>query len=331
MKPRILALYLPQYHPIPENDEWWGKGFTEWTNVGKAQALWRGHKQPRVPADLGYYDLRLPEVREQQAELAHEAGIEAFCYWHYWFGNGRRLLERPFNEVLESGKPDFPFCLAWANHSWRAKAWDKDQKKDKVLVEQTYPGKEDARLHFEFLLKAFRDPRYVRIDGRPFFMIYDVNALPQQYIEWFRQWSREAGLPGLYLVANVYDTLEPKETYLSMGYDAVRYNRGVAVFTEQLATMNTAEKFCYLAGRRVKQWLTGRPRGAMDYSMNYKRFTPPMTRQSTVYQACCRNGITRHAVKRRRRAYTIMPSHAISTNMRAEHSNLLKKNHRNIN
>ena len=125
MKPRIIGLYLPQYHPIPENDEWWGKGFTEWTNVAQARPQFRGHYQPRIPADLGFYDLRLPEVREQQAELAREAGLEGFCYYHYWFGNGKQLLERPFNEVLSSGKPDFPFCLCWANHDWTNKTWKK--------------------------------------------------------------------------------------------------------------------------------------------------------------------------------------------------------------
>ena len=160
MKARVIAFYLPQYHPFKENDEWWGKGFTEWTNVGRAKPLFRGHYQPRVPADLGYYDLRMPEVREKQVNLAKEAGIEGFCYWHYWFGNGRRLMESVFDEVLISGKPDFPFCLGWANHSWFAKTWDKDGKKDKLLIEQQYLGIEDFKTHFGYALKAFKDPRY---------------------------------------------------------------------------------------------------------------------------------------------------------------------------
>ena len=136
---------MPQYHPTPDNDRWWGKGFTEWTNVAKARPLFRGHCQPHVPADLGFYDLRLPEVREAQAELAREAGIYGFCYYHYWFGNGKEELELPFNEVLRLGKPDFPFMLCWANESWHRKFWDKDGKgtSKEMLVEQTYPGDED--------------------------------------------------------------------------------------------------------------------------------------------------------------------------------------------
>lgn len=141
MKARLLALYLPQFHPIPENDLWWGKGFTEWTNVGKAQRYFRNHYQPRVPADLGYYDLRVAETRQAQADMAREYGVEGFVYWHYWFGNGKRLLERPFNEVLACGEPDFPFALAWANESWRGFAHGITNRN--MLIEQLYGGVED--------------------------------------------------------------------------------------------------------------------------------------------------------------------------------------------
>jgi len=116
---KVIAYYLPQFHPTDENDNWWGKGFTEWTNVGRAKPLFKGHYQPRIPADLGYYDLRLPIVREQQVELAKEAGIYGFCYWHYWFGNGKQLLNTIFDDVLTSGKPDFPFCLGQMIHGTR--------------------------------------------------------------------------------------------------------------------------------------------------------------------------------------------------------------------
>ena len=120
----IISFYLPQYYPTPENDAWYGKGFTEWTNVGKSKPLFRGHYQPKVPADLGYYDLRLTEVRRQQSELAREAGITAFCYYHYWFGKGKMLLHEPIEWMLESGQPDMPFCLCWANHKWYNKTWN---------------------------------------------------------------------------------------------------------------------------------------------------------------------------------------------------------------
>jgi hypothetical protein len=200
-KIRPIAFYLPQYHPIPENDRWWGKGFTEWTNVTKAKPLFKGHKQPHYPADLGYYDLRVPEIREQQAELARKAGIEGFCYWHYWFGNGKRLLERPFNEVLQTGKPDFPFCLGWANESWSG-IWH--GAKDKVLINQEYPGVKDYEDHFNALLPAFLDKRYIRVDNKPLFLIYNPTELPDmnKFCELFNTLALKNNLNGIHFVAN---------------------------------------------------------------------------------------------------------------------------------
>lgn len=210
-KARIIALYLPQFHPIPENDKWWGPGFTEWTNVAKAKPLFRGHVQPRIPADLGFYDLRLAETREQQAMLAREAGIEGFCYYHYWFGGGRQLLERPFNEVVASGKPDFPFCICWANHTWSNKTWNRKSamQLDSVLMEQTYPGTEDDIAHFNSLLPAFRDPRYMTVDGKLIFVIYDplkfINI--ERFIETWRKLAEKNGLPGFHFVGMTPSTL----------------------------------------------------------------------------------------------------------------------------
>lgn len=207
-KNRVIAFYLPQYHPIPENDAWWGPGFTEWTNVVAAKPLFRGHVEPRIPADLGFYDLRLPETREAQAALAREAGIEGFCYYHYWFGNGRQLLERPFNEVLASGKPDFPFCLCWANHTWASATWTnaKSHKTGShILMEQLYPGKEDNEAHFRALLPAFRDPRYIRVDGKPLFAVFDPFKFENaaEFITQWRALARENGLDDFHFVAVV--------------------------------------------------------------------------------------------------------------------------------
>ena len=274
MSPQIIALYLPQFYPFKENDEWWGKGFTEWTNVGRAKPLFKGHYQPRVPADLGYYDLRLPGVREQQAALAHEAGVTAFCYWHYWFGNGRQLLGRVFNEVLESGKPEFPFCLGWANHSWYAKTWDKTTQKDRLLMEQTYPGEEDAKAHFQFLLKAFRDDRYLKIDGMPFLHIFEPRDLPDEYITWFRQWTKEAGYKDLYLVGTM-DPFHDKNVYIAKGYKAIVPNRIVFFRDYEYDKMSAIKKYSLKIMRRVEEFLTGIPRRALNYEKHYHSLIDP--------------------------------------------------------
>ena len=274
MQPQIIALYLPQFYPFKENDEWWGKGFTEWTNVGRAKPLFRGHYQPRVPADLGYYDLRLPEVREQQVELAKEAGVTAFCYWHYWFGNGRRLLERVFDEVLESGKPDFPFCLGWANHSWYAKTWDKTTQSDRLLMEQLYPGFDDAKEHFKFLLKAFWDPRYVKIDGMPVLHIFEPRELPDEYIHWFRTWTKDAGFPDLFLIGNM-NPFYKKETYIAKGYKAIIPNRTVFFRDYEYEKMPAAKKYALKIWRRVEEIITQRPRRALNYAKHYHSLIDP--------------------------------------------------------
>jgi len=183
---------------VPENDEWWGKGFTEWTNTAKAKPMFRGHYQPHIPADLGFYDLRVPETREAQAALARRYGIEGFCYYHYWFA-GRRILERPFNEVLHSGAPDFPFCLCWANATWSGIWYGEPHR---VLIEQTYPGRADDEAHFQSLLPAFVDPRYVCVGGKPVFLIFHPEALPDPTVTLglWRAMAVDAGLPGLHIV-----------------------------------------------------------------------------------------------------------------------------------
>jgi hypothetical protein len=185
---RSIALYLPQFHPIPENDEWWGKGFTEWTNVVKAKPLYKDHFQPRLPADLGFYDLRVSESREAQAKLAREYGIYGFCYWHYWFA-GRRIIERPFIEMIRSGKPDFPFCISWANQTWSG-TWHGLSNK-KILLEQTYPGKKNHEDHFYALLEAFHDKRYIEVAGKKLVFVFRPMDIPDP-LEFTSLWQELA-------------------------------------------------------------------------------------------------------------------------------------------
>jgi lipopolysaccharide biosynthesis protein len=212
---RTVAFYLPQYHPIPENDAWWGAGFTEWTQVARSRPLFTWHQQPEQPADLGFYDLRVPEVREAQTALASRFGIDAFCYFHYWF-EGRRVLERPFDEVLAFGRPDFPFCLCWANENW-TRRWD--GLDNQVLLAQGYSD-EDDRNHIRWLLRAFEDQRYLRIAGRPLFLVYRASKLPdpRRTTSTWREEARRSGMDlFLCLVEEpLPDPLQPQD----LGFDA---------------------------------------------------------------------------------------------------------------
>jgi hypothetical protein len=281
MNARLIAYYLPQFYPIPENDETWGKGFTEWINVAKAKPQFKGHDQPRIPADLGFYDLRVPEVREEQAELARESGIEGFIYWHYWMGNGKKLLQRPFEEVLTSGKPDFPFCLAWANHDWKTSTWVHGEG-NKMIYPMVYGGVKDYTDHFNYVLPAFKDHRYITVDGKPLFVVYDPYAFKDvsNFLKTWRKLASENGLKGIYFVALMNNTStirrdaqgnitrvipnlkSSKEVYdhiLSLGFDGINsygkargemiyqgmYRRNIKKLLHQVFSFLPAQTFDY--------------------------------------------------------------------------------------
>ena len=227
---RLIALYLPQFHPIAENDRWWGEGFTEWRNVAKADPLFAGHYQPHLPADLGFYDLRVPDVREAQAALARQYGIHGFCYYHYWF-HGTQLLERPVNDMLSLGRPDFPFCLCWANDPW-SRRWD--GRVDDLLQAQTYSANDDLA-HIRWLLPALADRRAIAIEGRPVFLVYRGRHLPDaaRTTDVWRSEVEKAGLKGIYLIA--------METAWDLGWDATRAGfDATLLFQPQFGTLITS-------------------------------------------------------------------------------------------
>jgi lipopolysaccharide biosynthesis protein len=215
--PRFIAFYLPQFYPTPYNDEWWGKGFTEWTNVVQGRPHFKGHYQPHLPADLGFYDLRLAETRESQAALARSYGIHGFCYYHYWF-NGRRILERPLDEVRASGKPDFPFCLCWANDAW-TRTWKGNR--DKILMPQSY-SPEDDLAHIRHLIPVLSDDRYIKVDGKPLLLVYRIELLPdpRATAEVWRQEAEKQGLSGLFLVSVESNYVEGATLPETFGFDA---------------------------------------------------------------------------------------------------------------
>jgi lipopolysaccharide biosynthesis protein len=235
---KAIAFYLPQFHPIPENDAWWGKGFTEWTNVRRARPNFVGHVQPRVPTELGYYDLRAPETRAAQAALARAHGIYGFCYYHYWF-SGQRLLQRPLEAVVASGEPEFPFCVCWANENW-SRRWDGGN--DELLIAQAYSAENDRR-YSEELLPLFSDPRYIRIGDRPLLLVYRASLLPdaRQTAETFRGVARAAGLANPYLCFVQHPGSPSPDAW---GFDAAvefpPHGLQVATLTDQVQKTNPA-------------------------------------------------------------------------------------------
>ena len=216
-KIKPIAIYLPQFHPIPENDEWWGKGFTEWTNVSKAQPRFEGHYQPHLPADLGFYDLRLEEARLAQEQLAKIYGIHGFCYYHYWF-NGKRLLHEPLDRKLKNPKEDLPFMMCWANENW-TRTWDGLDKE--ILLKQEYSF-DDDQAHIQHLISFFKDDRYIKVEGKPVFIIYKPRLFPniEKTVSLWREEVKKAGFPDLYIgfSQNLAQSFVPSEKGFDFGF-----------------------------------------------------------------------------------------------------------------
>lgn len=281
-KPEVIAFYLPQYYPTPENNEWFGAGFTEWTNVGKTKPLFKGHYQPKVPADLGYYDLRLPEVREQQATLAREAGVAAFCYYHYWFGNGMQMLEKPLQEVVRLKQPDFPFCVCWANHTWYKKTWDSEQNVlNKVpLLKQDYPGEKDIDDHFYALLPAFKDERYYKVDGRLLFVLYRIEDIPDvaNYLNRWQELAAKEGLPGFYFLSYVDDAAR-------LSHSAHQLCEGTIVLNKAAIESVGRNKTVRKASRFAREWLAKTmrvPLNVYPYAKVRQKLLSPLFAQERI-------------------------------------------------
>ena len=238
---RVVAFYLPQFHPLPENDLWWGKGFTEWTNVTKAQTQFVGHYQPHLPADLGFYDLRVPEVRHEQIAMAKEAGIDAFCYHFYWF-SGKRLLERPLDEMLDDKTAEMPFCLCWANENW-TRRWDASE--NEILIAQEYlPGDPVASL--QAMEKYLRDPRYISVDGRKVIIVYRPQHLPdsRKWMDEWRSYARLSGIGELYLVcALTHGNWEYSKFGFDAGVEFPPHNIGPHADTSLMAHLKFQSEF----------------------------------------------------------------------------------------
>ena len=292
---QVIAYYLPQFHAIPETDEWWGKDFTEWVSVRNGKPLFTGHQQPIKPGELGYYNLLDADIRERQAQLAREAGVAGFCYWHYWFG-GKQLLEKPLQAVLKSGKPDFPFCLGWANESWKAKTWlDQQTAPDRMLIEQTY-SPEDDEAHFAAILPILRDKRYICIDGKPLLMVYRPFDLPEAkaWTERWRQMSVNAGFKGLYLLGHVAYNRQIDDV-LKMGFDAVN-----------LVPIGDTKRNPWMALRHLPtliRHLRGRSPLVYDYAKAIHVFTEPVMKREDVVPTIFPNWD--HSPRSRMRAFVM--------------------------
>ncbi|MBQ4055966.1 MAG: glycoside hydrolase family 99-like domain-containing protein [Bacteroidaceae bacterium] len=256
----LIAYYLPQYHRIKFNDDYWGKGFTEWTNTAKAKPLFKGHYQPHIPADLGFYDLSVPSIRREQAQLAIEYGISAFCYWHYWLGKNQEIMDMPFKEVLKDKEITLPFCLAWANHDWH------NVKTREIIVKQDYGGIDDYQTHYKSLYPAFKDDRYYKIDNKPLFAIFSPFEIPDahEFISCWNKLAKDDGFNGIYFIAIVKRDNEIDKA-LKLGFDAINtmrlqefefHRKKINIFIDYIKHIFLKRPYVYSYAKAMKYFLS---------------------------------------------------------------------------
>ena len=270
---KIIAFYLPQFHNIPENDEWWGDGFTEWVNVKAAKPLFEGHQQPKVPLNDNYYNLLDDNVKIWQAKIAKEHGVYGFCYYHYWF-SGKMLLEKPMEQMLKNKAVDIPFCISWANETW-TKAWVNDEKK--VLILQKYGEKDEWKQHFDYLLPFFKDDRYIKENNKPLFIIYrpEVVECLNEMLDYWNQLAIENGFDGMCFA---YQTINMD---ITNGSDTSRFDYDIE-FQPSYARFDMSNQKSKLAvlkkiRRNVAKWFEKK------FGIDLLRYTSPMMARKLLH------------------------------------------------